>query len=58
MGCYPSANKEKIDNYTTKYQVILAGKEQINHDSYMFRFEFKDPNIILNTVATSHVRIL
>ena len=32
------------DFYTKKLQVILADRIVINHDSYMFKFTFKNEN--------------
>lgn len=36
-------------------KVTLTAKEKINHDSYMFRFEFQDKVKLLGMNPASHI---
>ncbi|CAD8200919.1 unnamed protein product [Paramecium pentaurelia] len=51
----------KIDTlsefFTKKFQVTLTQREPINHDSYMFRFDFKNPKERLGMQAVQHIKI-
>jgi hypothetical protein len=46
----------KVDShsefYTKKLQVILTKRDKISHDSYLFRFDFKNPKERLGMLVT------
>ncbi|CAD8204579.1 unnamed protein product [Paramecium octaurelia] len=43
--------------FTKKFQVTLTQREPINHDSYLFRFDFKNPKERLGLQAVQHIKI-
>ncbi|CAD8090761.1 unnamed protein product [Paramecium sonneborni] len=43
--------------FTKKFQVTLTKREPINHDSYMFRFDFKNGKERLGMQAVQHIKI-